>query len=73
MLGCAVFMYGMAVSVTLSMCSRNRQLGRQHAPLLRGLGYVLCGVSLGAAGGMMLLATTDPASAQGFARIAIEG
>ena len=63
MLGLAVFIYGMAVSVTLSICGRNRQLGRPHAPMLRAFGYVLCGMSLGAAGGMAMLAATDPASA----------
>ena len=64
MLGTAAFIYGLGVSVTLSMCGRNRQMGRSHPPLLRGLGYLLCGVSLGAAGGLGLIAASGTASAQ---------
>ncbi len=66
MFGIAAFIYGLAVSVTLSMCGRNRQLGRSHPPLLRALGYLLCGVSMGAAGGLGFMVASDPASAQGI-------
>jgi hypothetical protein len=63
MLGVGAFIYGVAISVTFSMCARNRQLSRPHSPLLFGLGYVLCGVSIGVCTSLTLVAITGDVGA----------
>jgi hypothetical protein len=41
--------YGLLASVILSAAQRNRKLGKSHPPLLLYMGYLLCGLSGGAA------------------------
>lgn len=45
----AVLVYGLTLSFVLSSASRNRREGRAHPPVLVYTGYVLCGISAGAA------------------------
>ena len=37
--------YGLLTSFVLSSAERNRREKRQHSPVLRAMGYVLCGAS----------------------------
>jgi hypothetical protein len=49
MLQFAIVVYGLLLSFVLSSTARNRREGRAHAPMLVYVGYVLCGLSAGAA------------------------
>ena len=49
MLQVAGLIYGMLASFVLSSASRNRKTGRPHPPMLVYIGYLLCGMSAGAA------------------------
>ncbi|MET0371913.1 MAG: hypothetical protein ABW039_11115 [Sphingobium sp.] len=49
----AALTYGLLASVILSAAQRNRKLARPHPPMLLYVGYLLCGLSAGAA--MMLV------------------
>lgn len=44
----AALTYGFLASFILSAASRNNKLQRPHPPVLIYVGYVLCGLSLGA-------------------------
>jgi hypothetical protein len=59
MLAVGAFTYGMAMSMILSVCARNRQQDRADPPLLRGLGYLLCGASAGIAISLGLVAISN--------------
>ena len=61
-LGFAAFIYGLTTSVTLSICGRNHQLGRAHPPVLLFIGYMLCGMSCGAAALLGLIAASGAVS-----------
>lgn len=45
----AVLTYGLLASIILSAAQRNRRLARPHPPILLYIGYLLCGLSIGAA------------------------
>lgn len=45
----AALTYGLLASVILSAAQRNRKMARPHPPLLLYVGYLLCGLSIGAA------------------------
>jgi hypothetical protein len=49
MLQLAGLIYGMLASFILSSASRNHKTGRPHPPMLVYAGYLLCGLSMGAA------------------------
>jgi hypothetical protein len=49
MLQLAGLVYGMLLSFVFSSASRNRREGRDHPRILTHVGYVLCGMSAGAA------------------------
>lgn len=49
MLQVAGLIYGMLASFVLSSATRNHKSGRPHPPMLVYIGYVLCGLSVGAA------------------------
>lgn len=49
MLQVAGLIYGMLASFVLSSATRNHKSGRPHPPMLIYIGYVLCGLSVGAA------------------------
>ncbi|MFZ2997506.1 hypothetical protein [Sphingobium sp.] len=48
----AALTYGLLASVILSAAQRNSKMARPHPPLLLYLGYLLCGLSAGAALGL---------------------
>lgn len=56
MLHFAIVIYGLLLSFVLSSASRNRREGRDHARPLVYVGYLLCGISAGAAVGLPLIA-----------------
>ncbi|MET0360216.1 MAG: hypothetical protein ABW048_00540 [Sphingobium sp.] len=56
MLHFAVIVYGLLLSFVLTSASRNRREGRTHARALVYVGYILCGLSAGAAIGLPLVA-----------------
>jgi hypothetical protein len=56
MLQFAMVIYGLLLSFILSSVSRNRREGRAHARSLIYAGYLLCGISAGAAVGLPLIA-----------------
>ncbi|MDX3909052.1 MAG: hypothetical protein QHC67_04460 [Sphingobium sp.] len=43
----AALTYGVLASFVLSSAGRNRAAKRPHPPVLRHIGYVLCGMSAG--------------------------
>ncbi|MCI4590223.1 hypothetical protein MOK15_08950 [Sphingobium sp. BYY-5] len=45
----AALTYGLLASVILSAAQRNYRLRKPHPPLLLYMGYLLCGLSAGAA------------------------
>lgn len=49
MVGAVVFTYGMLMSFVLTGASRNNRLHRPHPPMLTYVGYVLLGLTGGAA------------------------
>ncbi|HEX7871439.1 MAG TPA: hypothetical protein VF475_00915 [Sphingobium sp.] len=49
--------YALTLMFVLSSASRNRKQGRAHAPVLVYAGYLLCGLSAGAAIGLPLVAS----------------
>ncbi|MET0365377.1 MAG: hypothetical protein ABW169_12075 [Sphingobium sp.] len=57
MLQFAIVMYGLTLMFVLSSASRNHRQGRAHAPTLVYAGYLLCGLSAGAAVGLPLVAS----------------
>ncbi len=57
MLQFAIVIYGLLLSFVLSSASRNRREGRAHARPLVFVGYILCGISVGAAIGLPLIAS----------------
>jgi len=57
MLQFAVLIYGLTLMFVLTSAARNRREGRDHAPVLAYVGYVLCGISAGAAVGLPVVAT----------------
>ncbi|HEX7821205.1 MAG TPA: hypothetical protein VF463_11365 [Sphingobium sp.] len=56
MLQFAVIIYGLLLSFVLSSAARNTREGRAHARSLVYVGYLLCGLSAGAAVGLPLVA-----------------
>lgn len=56
MLQFAVLVYGVLLFFVLNSAARNQREGRAHAPMLVYVGYLLCGVSAGAAVGLPLVA-----------------
>lgn len=56
MLQVAGLIYGMLASFVLSSATWNRKKGRPHPPMLVYIGYLLCGMSAGAALFLPLLA-----------------
>ncbi len=61
MLAIAGLTYSALLSFVLSSATRNRREGRAHPPILRAVGYMLCGVSAGAAGLLPVWAAYNPA------------
>jgi len=57
MLHFTLLVYGLLLSFVLASAGRNRREGRDHAPMLVYAGYVLCGLSAGAAVGLPLIAS----------------
>ncbi|MCE7795003.1 hypothetical protein LWE61_00375 [Sphingobium sufflavum] len=57
MLQFAIVIYGLLLSFVLSSASRNKREGRAHARSLVYVGYILCGLSAGAAVGLPLVAS----------------
>ena len=57
MLQFAMMIYGLMLMFVLTSASRNRRHGRSHAPMLVYVGYILCGISAGAAVGLPVIAT----------------
>ncbi|MBB3981694.1 hypothetical protein GGR44_001341 [Sphingobium fontiphilum] len=53
---------GFAISIVLSVLTRNHRLARPHPPVLLYLGYMLCGLC---AGTSLILATIALAMATG--------
>jgi hypothetical protein len=49
MLEFAVFTYGLLASFIWTSAERNRRAARPHPPILRHLGYLVVGISAGAA------------------------
>ena len=45
----AGLIYGLLLSFVLTSAARNTREGRAHPPILVYVGYVLCGISAGAA------------------------
>jgi hypothetical protein len=45
----AGLIYAVLLSFVLSSAARNKREGRSHAPMLVYVGYLLCGLSAGAA------------------------
>ena len=56
MLGAIVFTFGMLMSFVLQGASRNARLERPNPPMLQYIGYVLCGLSAGLSGMLLLMA-----------------
>jgi hypothetical protein len=61
MLGAIVFTYGMLMSFVLQGASRNARLKRPNPPMLQYVGYLLCGLSAGLSGMLLLMAFTAKA------------
>lgn len=61
MLGAIVFTYGMLMSFVLQGATRNARLRRPNPPMLQYIGYVLCGLSTGLSGLLLLMAFTAKA------------
>lgn len=57
MLHFTILVYGLLLSFVLTSAARNRREGRDHAPMLIYAGYILCGLSAGAAVGLPLVAS----------------
>jgi hypothetical protein len=58
MLGSIVFTYGMLTSFVLQGATRNARLARPNPPMLRYIGYVLCGLSAGLSILLLIMAVT---------------
>jgi multisubunit Na+/H+ antiporter MnhB subunit len=71
MLQFAIVMYGFLLMFVLFSASRNKREGRSNSRMLTGTGYVLCGISAGAATLLPLWALYDPVSAVALAQISI--
>ncbi len=56
MLHFGIVIYGLLLSFVLASASRNMREGRAHARPLVYVGYILCGLSAGAAIGLPLVA-----------------
>ncbi|HAF41483.1 MAG TPA: hypothetical protein DCG90_06930 [Sphingobium sp.] len=54
----AALTYGLLASVILSAAQRNHRLRQPHPPLLLYMGYLLCGLSAGAAIALGYIATS---------------
>lgn len=52
----AALTYGLLASVILTTAQRNRRMDRPHSPMLLYVGYLLCGLSAGAAVALVCLA-----------------
>ena len=63
MLAAAVTLYGLLMSFILSAGARNKRDGRANPKSLIMLGYVLLGLTAGAAAMLPMWALYDPASA----------
>ncbi|MBT2188772.1 hypothetical protein [Sphingobium nicotianae] len=61
MLAFAGLTYSALLSFVLSSAARNRRAGVAHPPILTAVGYVLCGLSVGAAGLLPVWAAYNPA------------
>ncbi|CAN5143205.1 hypothetical protein BH10PSE13_BH10PSE13_06830 [soil metagenome] len=57
MLQFTILVYGLLLSFVLASTARNQREGRDHAPMLVYAGYILCGLSAGAAVGLPLVAS----------------
>lgn len=57
MLQFAMMVYGLTLMFVLTSAARNRRDGRDHAPVLVYVGYLLCGISAGTAVGLPIVAT----------------
>lgn len=57
MIQIGVLLYGLLAMFVLTSAARNRRTGRNHAPMLVYVGYLLCGVSAGAAVALPIVAT----------------
>lgn len=55
----AALSYGLLASVILSAAQRNRKLAKPHPPLLLYMGYLMCGVSAGAAIALAFIAVRN--------------
>jgi hypothetical protein len=62
MLAGGILLYGFLLSFILSAGQRNRREGRGNPMVMTVLGYVLCGVSAGAAAILPVWALLDPAA-----------
>ncbi len=66
MFSAIMFTYGLLTSFVLSGASRNNRLQRPHPPMLRNIGYVLCGCSAGLSVLMLARAALYYAGFQGI-------
>ena len=57
MLQFAMMIYGLLLVFVLTSAARNTRERRAHAPMLIYVGYLLCGISAGAAVGLPLVAS----------------
>ncbi|HEX7858076.1 MAG TPA: hypothetical protein VF503_30710 [Sphingobium sp.] len=55
MLQFAMMLYALLLVFVLTSAARNKREGRAHAPMLVYVGYLLCGISAGAAVGLPLV------------------
>lgn len=55
MLQFAMMLYGLLLVFVLMSAARNKREGRAHRPMLVYVGYLLCGISAGAAVGLPLV------------------
>ena len=67
MLQFAVLGYGLLLSYVMSSVSHNRRSGRSHPQILIYVGYVLCGMSAGAAVLLPIWAGFNPAGVAALA------
>lgn len=58
-----VLIYGFLLSFVLAAATRNKREGRKNPLMVTAMGYVLCGISAGAAALLPLWASYDPAGA----------
>lgn len=63
MLAFGVMIYGFLLSFVLSAATRNKREGRKNPLMVSAMGYVLCGISAGAAAMLPVWAAYDPAGA----------